>query len=190
MAIDEELWQAYDEQGEAIAGQSITKLQARQGALHGTAHLWIWRTQGKNREILLQTRAHNKRTWPDHFDISAAGHIDFGETPLQAVIRETSEELGLAINPQQLRLLFVYRQLLQDASSGTIENEFQWVYCLRLERELKIALHDGEVDAVAWTTLPAMRALISRQTLPKILPHGEVYFTNLFRGLDRENHSH
>jgi hypothetical protein len=35
----EELWQAYNERGEACAGKSLTKLQARHGALHAAAYV-------------------------------------------------------------------------------------------------------------------------------------------------------
>ncbi len=99
----QELWQTYDERGEPLAGVSLTKQQARQGALHAAAHVWIWRGQGAGIEILLQRRARDKQTWPGHLDISAAGHIRFGETPLLAAIRETAEELALAVKPEDLR---------------------------------------------------------------------------------------
>src|ERR1017187_5337048 len=92
----EELWQAYNEQGEPITGKGLTKAQSRTGVLHAASHVWIWRGAGADTEVLIQLRAKDKMTWPGLYDISAAGHIDFTETPLQAAIRETKEEIGIS----------------------------------------------------------------------------------------------
>src|SRR6185312_12242204 len=101
-----EVWQAYTEAGNPVTDVPLTKLQAVKGALHGASHVWIWRKSGNDIELLLQKRVANKRTWPGFYDISTAGHIDFGETPLAAAIREASEELGITIKPMDLKELF------------------------------------------------------------------------------------
>jgi 8-oxo-dGTP pyrophosphatase MutT (NUDIX family) len=36
-----------------------------------------------------------------------SGHVEFGETPLEAVVRETQEECGITLNPAALRLIDV-----------------------------------------------------------------------------------
>ena len=85
MADSEELWQEYGSNGEPT-GRALTKSEARSGILHGVAHVWIWRLGSAGPEVLLQVRAKDKATWPDYLDISAAGHIDFGEAPLLSLI--------------------------------------------------------------------------------------------------------
>ena len=87
----DEVWQAYNLQGEQTG--PLTKFEAQHGALHGAAHIWIWRERAGNIEILLQRRSLQKSTWGGMLDISAAGHINHQETPLLAVVRETSENL-------------------------------------------------------------------------------------------------
>jgi hypothetical protein len=57
MPDSDELWQAYDEQGEPITDKGLTKPQARSGILHGASHAWVWRGAGNEVEILLQKRA-------------------------------------------------------------------------------------------------------------------------------------
>ena len=186
MTQAEELWQAYDEQGEPIADSGLTKPQARSGILHGASHVWVWRRTRNEVEILLQKRAGGKHTWPGYYDISAAGHIDFGETPLQAALRETKEEIGLDVDNTQPRLLFVHRaNLVNTGQSGVIENEFQWVYGLALEKETAFT-HDSEVDLVVWMKLDGFKQLIDQKIPGKhIVPHGEAYFANLFREISR-----
>jgi isopentenyldiphosphate isomerase len=135
MSDTEELWQAYNEQGEPIAGKGLTKPQARSGILHGAAHLWIWRKRAGKIEILLQKQAANKATWPSFLDISVAGHIDPGEDPLTSALREADEEIGFAPAAAEVRLLFVHHARLHDDISGADENEFQWVYGLELTKD-------------------------------------------------------
>ncbi len=188
-ALPQELWQAYDELGEPLAGVSLTKQQARQGVLHGAAHVWIWRGQGAGIEILLQRRARDKHTWPGHLDISAAGHIDFGETALAAAIRETREESTLAVQAEDLRLLFVHRAKLQDAATGTIENEFQWVYGSRIVELGETRLQRREVESLQWMPLADFKQLASQEKIQKktdlIVPHGNAYFAELLKEIVR-----
>lgn len=178
---DEELWQAYNELGEQVAGQSITKLQAREGALHAASHLWIWRGEGDNLELLLQQRAKEKLTWPGYFDISAAGHVDLGETPVTTMVREAQEELGYKVVPANMRLLFVHRQYIVDETSGVIENEFQWVYGLKLDKPVAFLHADAEVDATVWMKLTDLQAVVDGRTQQQIVPHGDAYFANLYK---------
>jgi len=179
MSDSEELWQEYSSNGEPT-GRALTKAEARSGILHGVAHVWIWRAGSAGPEVFLQVRAKDKATWPDYLDISAAGHIDFGEAPLATALRETREEVGLALNADQLRLLFVYHSYMVDAGSGIIEDEFQWVYGYEVTGDIDMTFTDGEVDGVQWLTLQAFQSLIAGQESERpLVPHGDIYFTNL-----------
>jgi isopentenyldiphosphate isomerase len=186
-----ELWQAYDAQGRPIAEKGLTKAVARDGALHGAAHVWIWRESDTGqREILLQKRAADKPTWPGFYDISAAGHIDFGETPLQAVVREAQEELGLTVSDRDLSLVFVHRRNITDQTSGYIENEFCWVYILQLAPHVKIGQSDGEVDEVKWVSDADFARLREGNLADMVLvPQGDVYFDSLMHGLSLSDQS-
>ena len=186
---DEELWQAYDERGEPISGKSLTKTEGRAGALHAASHVWIWRGQSKGIEILLQRRASGKHTWPGAVDISAAGHIDLGESPLVAAIRETSEEIGLRLEPTALKLLFVHRAHLLVEGTDFIENEFQWVYGLQLSDLGKTRLQTQEVESLEWVSLDRFKQIALPRRGEKapnhIVPHGEAYFRELLKEIVR-----
>ena len=53
-------------------------------------------------ELWLPIRTPNKSLWPLHLDASVGGHVKSGETYLDAVIRETKEELNIDINTKKI----------------------------------------------------------------------------------------
>lgn len=178
MSSDQEIWQAYSEQG--LPTEGITKDEARAGRLHGASHVWITRAGDTGLEVLLQRRASDKPTWPGLFDISAAGHIDYGETPLDAAVREVSEEIGVEVDTISIRLLFVRRDTLR--YEQIIENEFRWVYLYNSKGE-SISLADGEVESTEWVSFDEFRELTASSEL---VPQGRGYFDGLLGYLETE----
>lgn len=55
-------------------------------------------------EILLQKRSRFKRANPNKWGI-CGGKVDLGETPLDAGVRETLEEIGIYLNKEDLKFL-------------------------------------------------------------------------------------
>jgi isopentenyldiphosphate isomerase len=190
--LSAKIWQGYNEQGEPTV--PISRDEAAQGALHGASHLWLWRKVGNELEILLQRRADNKRTWAGYYDISAAGHIDAGETPIVAQVRELREELGIQLQPEALKLLFVYRQHAVDETSGIAENEFQFVYGYQVSHAVEASADNDEVSEIKWVDLDTFNKLIGEQLEDKIVPQGHPYFHMLLAELkyqaDEDHQSH
>lgn len=58
----------------------------------------------ENDEILLQKRSRYKRANPSKWGI-CGGKVDLGETPLDAGVRETLEEIGILLNKEELKFL-------------------------------------------------------------------------------------
>lgn len=84
-------------------GEKKEKQQAHEeGNFHRTAHIWI--INDKN-ELLLQKRSASKKSHPNCWDISGAGHIKTGETVIDGVIRELKEELGVEIAEKDLQYI-------------------------------------------------------------------------------------
>jgi isopentenyl-diphosphate delta-isomerase type 1 len=67
----------------------------QKGLRHRSVHIFIFNSQG---DLYLQHRSPHKDQYPEHWDSSAAGHTDLGESPLEAAQRELMEELGLAVS--------------------------------------------------------------------------------------------
>lgn len=176
----DELWQLYDEQGAALPGMGGTKDAVYgQGLLHGAAHVWIWRNANSGTEVLLQKRAANKRTWPNRYDISAAGHIDLGETPLDAALRETKEEIDLVVTKDELRLFGVHRAHLV-AGQNAIENEFQWLYSLELTTDAGFNLETAEVASLVWLPLDKFK---EECTGDQYVPHTKPYYDTVIAAI-------
>lgn len=183
----QELWQLYDNQGRALPGKGANKDTVfTKALLHAASHVWIWRKTNDQIEILVQKRAADKRTWPNLFDISAAGHIDLGESELDAAIRETREEIGYAPDVSKLEHIGVHRHNSATINTALIENEFRYLYLLEITNETSFSLDDGEVDSILWKPLPVMQYELSDSGLRNnYVPHGDAYFAMLFEALDR-----
>ena len=68
--------------------------------LHPVVHLHIIDHFGR---LYLQKRSMTKDLLPGYWDTAVGGHVSYGESILEALYRETSEELGLtAFNPVAL----------------------------------------------------------------------------------------
>jgi isopentenyl-diphosphate delta-isomerase len=172
----QELWQLYDETGQPVKDQGITKQQAFTGILHGAAQVWIWRRVNESLQVMVQQRSAIKPSWPNMWDISAAGHIDLGEEPIMAGIREIKEEIGLDCTPEDLQLIMHTRQQISYAS--IIENEWLWVYGLELKTDAKLTLQVEEVAQVNWLSLEEFEAEVMKPDT-KFVPHGTEYYQSV-----------
>lgn len=107
--------------------------------LHPVVHLHIIDREGK---ITLQKRSRTKDLHPGKWDTAVGGHVSYGEGILEALYRETAEELGLtAFNPVYLET-YVYE------AGG--DRELVSVYVAVGEYVLKP--RDGEVEQLRkWT---------------------------------------
>lgn len=87
-----ELFPVVDVEGNVLG--SITRGEAHDGrkVLHPVVHLHVFNSKG---ELYLQRRPLWKDIQPGKWDTACGGHIDYGETPEEALLREVREELGI-----------------------------------------------------------------------------------------------
>ncbi|MDX1472004.1 MAG: NUDIX domain-containing protein [Flavobacteriaceae bacterium] len=127
------------------------------GHYHNTVHIWFYTNDG---EILLQQRSLNKSICPGLWDVSAAGHVDAGETIKEAALREVKEELGLDINLEELVPIGVF-ECFQTYSSGIQDNEFHNTFLCELKHSLStVSINTEEVAGVKLVSVKDFKALL------------------------------
>lgn len=115
--------------------------------LHPVIHIHIINRQG---QIYLQKRSMDKDIQPGKWDTAVGGHVSYGETLLETVYREASEELGLtAFNPIYLDT-YVFE--------SEIERELVNVFAAVGSYDLRPDLH--EVDEGRWWDIAEIDANI------------------------------
>ena len=103
----------------------------------------------KDNEILLQKRSRLKRTNPSKWGI-CGGKVDLGETPLDAGVRETLEEIGINLNKNDLKFL----------SMTTIEKMHFTIYYIRKDVDVnECKLQEEELEEVKYFKIEELQDL-------------------------------
>lgn len=171
-------WQIYADNGEPILGKSAqpTDLDDDWESIRAAAHIWIWRSKGDSYEVLLQKRAVHVRHG-GKYDISAAGHVDVGETVLRAAVRECKEEIGLDVDPSKLRFSFVHRK------NHTVQS-FNFVYLYEVDGSQDFVLEDGEVERLDWVDAVQFQEYANDPAAYGVVNHRQAYFVPLLDALE------
>lgn len=107
--------------------------------------------------MLIQQRSAEK-SLGGHWDVSAGGAVQAGESSLDAVQRETAEELGLRLEKQEfIKLLTLY-----------YDGHMHDIYAARWDGKTEdLTLQVGEVSAVKWARSEEVMEMIdSGEFLP------------------------
>ena len=181
---DDELWQVFAENGQPIAGKGATDGVFDQDAslLMGNAHVWLWRRGKSGIEVLLQRRSLTKKRRPGYYHISAGGHINLGELPIETAVRETKEELGIVIDPSLLYLAHIVRM-------PSRWRDFAHVYTYELRGDETFSFDDGEVASVEWRRLDDFDLMTRNPDAHTLVDSGGSYFEALIATLKR-NEAH
>lgn len=87
-------------------GEIVTRDEAHEkGLYHRHVSCWIINKKGL---VLLQRRAYTKVKNPGLW-AKTGGHIDVGETPAHAAVREVKEEIGLEVCQDDLKCASIYK---------------------------------------------------------------------------------
>ena len=149
---NQELFPLVDEEGR-VTGKA-TRGECHNGShlLHPVVHLHLFNSKG---ELYLQKRPEWKDIQPGKWDTAVGGHIDYGETPEDALHREVREELGITdFQPQ-----FVEKYIFESAC------ERELVYVNRTTYDGPIRPSSEELDGGRFWTLHEIHAAIGQGVL-------------------------
>lgn len=168
----------FDENNNPI-GEVKEKTQAHEeGNFHRTAHIWI---MNDKKELLLQKRSATKKSHPNCWDISGAGHIRAGESVIEGAIRELKEELGVEATEKDLKYIATIK-----STKNPKNMEFGYVYLLRCNKKIEdYIFEDKEVSEVKYVYYEELEKMVEDK-VEGLLIHEEEY-KYLFKYIRKQN---
>ena len=174
-----DLWQSYHPNGAPKQGEGLARKDLTKDTIVAAAHVWLWRRSSDGGcDILLQRRADQVKNWPGYWDISAAGHVSLGETPLDAALREAQEEIGMTLDTSRVKFI---GSLPKRKSAYS---EFHFIYTYEYNDE-PLDMVDGEAAALRWVPYDTFRQMIEQPEDVMLVPHRPLYFALLMEELGR-----
>ena len=154
----DELLDIVTKQGQPTGKTALKSEAHSKGLYHNTIHLWLYTSKG---EILLQQRSPKKAIYPLLWDVSAAGHIDAGETFIEAALRETEEEIGLKLDANNLQHIGVFLHESSYANGQIQDNEFHQVFIAELTVSMDtLVIQESEVEAIKLVSVEKFKELL------------------------------
>lgn len=130
-----EYFDIVDEEDRVIGRARRSECHGNPALVHRVAHVLVFNRQG---DLLLQKRSRHKDIQPGRWDTSVGGHLDPGESYLEAARREMGEELGISGIP----LTYLYPSRVRNE----IESENVATYLARYDGEVVFA--PEEIDEI------------------------------------------
>ena len=168
-----ELFDILNEDGSKTGAIKERKVAHREGALHGTVHIWIVRENEKSGyDVLLQKRSDHKDSHPGCYDISSAGHISAGDEIMESALRELWEELGLSVQPEHLESFGTTHVKFEKTFYGKRfrDNEISSDFVYRQPVDIdKLNLQESEVSEVRWMDYEECRQKVAQGSMPNCI---------------------
>lgn len=140
------------------------------GLLFQAVHLWVVNSKS---EILLQKRSDNLRNFPGKWDISAGGALVQGEELIDAVKKESFEEIGLSVDESKLKFIGTISE--QVVYNDYIDNGICSIYITHSDLPIDdFTKKQNEVQDLKWFPLMAFKKMVAEQN-PELVPHWQEY---------------
>lgn len=165
----DELFPIVDEEGQVIDKATRGECHGGSRLLHPVVHLHVFNHTG---EIFLQKRPEWKDIQPGKWDTAVGGHIDYGETPEEALVREVREELGITTFTPQWLGMYVFES----------QRERELVYVYQMVYDGEIRPSEAELDGGRFWTIDEIRSAIGKGILT---PNFESEFLRFNEELNR-----
>ena len=152
-----ELWDLYTVDRHKTGRTHLRGTPLPPDGYHLVVHVWIRNHRG---EYLMSRRAANRPTFPLLWEC-VGGSVLADEDSLTGALRETMEEVGIALEPSCAELLFTK---IRDSVNGKPCNDIMDVWRFTCDSEPNLSLATtAEVSEVKWCTPKEVAALLTSQ---------------------------
>lgn len=139
--MTDELFPIVDCCGNVVGSATRSECHSGSMLLHPVVHLHVIDSKGS---IYLQKRSMNKFIQPGKWDTAVGGHVDYGEEIIDALQRETREEIGVIINDPHFICSYLFR--------SSVEYEYVNVFYIRVGDNFNPTLNPEEIsEGRFWT---------------------------------------
>ncbi len=133
-------------------GRALREDAHREGLWHQVVHCWMLCRTGDEEWLYFQQRAFSKADFPGYYDIGSTGHVTEGESHLDAVCRESYEEMGVRIDRNNLTYLGVVKEVTRKGEF--FDRELCHVYLYQMD--LPFFAPGEEVEQIVAVRLPEL----------------------------------
>ncbi len=167
--------------------QLLGKIEERnivheKGLWHREVSLWILNDKG---EVLVQKRAATKIQAPNKWG-TTAGHITAGDEPIDTVIREANEEIGLSLKKEDLNFCFI-NKIYKKFNDKQYNNCFQYCYYVKVNKEInEYIIQEEELSEVKYISLDELERIVNEKDEEYTFCHS-TYMPELIKVLREAN---
>ena len=170
-----ELLEYFNEDNTKCIGTAERDYVHKNELWHREVAVWVMNEQN---EVLLQKRSANKKQYPNKYAV-CAGHIDVGEKPELAAIRELEEETGLKINIEDLIAIDVFR------NKQVENNHFKYTYLVFTNKKIQeMTMQTEEVSELKYITLEELEDMIINED--EMLTFSKKYYAKIILNFLKE----
>ncbi len=164
MDNQQEIFPIVDEDGKVTGSATRGECHSGSKLLHPVVHLHVFNARG---DIYLQRRPDWKDIQPGKWDTAVGGHVDYGESPEEALCREVNEELGITCFSPTLIDKYVFES----------QRERELVYVNRTVYDGEIHPSAEELDGGRFWTMQEIHEAMGKNILT---PNFESEFRRCF----------
>ena len=140
----------------------------KEGVCHGISAIALIDKEGR---LLIQQRSSNKKTEPNKWDLSGAGHIDVDETPEQAAVRELFEETGINIEIEELKLIDTYLNKVK-LDNNTFISHYTYLFLVQKDIDINnIQTQESEVSSTIFVDKKKYNALFNNKEMVEAIKY-------------------
>lgn len=157
-----ELIDILDENGNKTGSTSTIDELHKSGKWHKVVGIIIY---DFNNNILMQQRSLKEISDSGKWDISAAGHVNSGETEIEAIRRELLEEINLNLEENQIKFFMSYKK---EVSNKVVNKKhLEDIYIAQIDSKTidSFKVQKEEVEQVKWISINELKKLIEKNQL-------------------------